>query len=115
MTAERAVTAARADERVQELLRGLDDVRAEAEFAERWQVWLVHFFAGERRVGFASVSEDGDVLEVGAVEEIEKDSDDRSEENDGMVRRLTAPGQNLRFHGDKFTPAKAGTGVMKGR
>lgn len=105
MTTERAVTAARADERVQELLRGLDDVRAEAEFAERWQVWLVHFFVGERRVGFASVSEDGKVLEVGAAEENEKDSDDRSQKDDGMVRRLTAPGQHPRFHEEKFTPA----------
>jgi hypothetical protein len=105
MTTERAVTAARADERVQELLRGLDDVRAEAKFAERWQVWLVHFFAGERRVGFASVSEDGKVLEVGAAEENEKDSDDRSQKDDGMVRRLTAPGRHPRFHGEKFTPA----------
>jgi hypothetical protein len=115
MTAERAVTAARADERVQELLRGLDDVRAEAECAERWPVWLVHFFAGERRVGFASVSEDGNVLEVGAAEESEKDSDDQSEEDDGMVGRLTATGQHPRFHGDKFTPAKAGAGVTEGR
>lgn len=102
MTAERAIAAARADERVGELVRGLDDVWADAEFAERWQVWLVYFFAGDRRVGFASVSEDGKVLEVGAAEENEKDSDDRSEEDDEMVTRLSAPDRHF-------------AGVTKGR
>jgi hypothetical protein len=35
MTAERVLAIARADDRVRELLRGLDNVRTEAEFAER--------------------------------------------------------------------------------
>jgi hypothetical protein len=86
MTAEQAVAAARADERVWELLRGLDDVRSETEFSEQWQVWLVHFSAGDHRVGFASVSEDGKVLEVGAPEESDKDNNHRSEKDDGAVR-----------------------------
>ncbi|MFQ5793417.1 MAG: hypothetical protein ACE5JI_23340, partial [Acidobacteriota bacterium] len=64
LTAERAISAARTDQRVQELLKGLDGVRAEAEFSEQWRVWLVHFFAGDRRVAFASVSGEGKVLEV---------------------------------------------------
>ncbi len=69
ITAERAIAVARADERVKELLKEFDDLRTEAEFSEKWRVWLVHFFAGDRRVAFASVSEEGEVLEVGLGEE----------------------------------------------
>jgi len=68
ITSERAIHAARADERVQGLLKEFGDIRAEAEFSEQWKVWLVHFFVGDRRVGFASVGEEGQVLEVGGVE-----------------------------------------------
>lgn len=77
MTAAEAIVAARTEKRVQELLRGLRDVRVEAEFAEQWQVWLVHFFLGDQRVAFASVSKEGKVLEVGNPGESEEQSDDR--------------------------------------
>jgi hypothetical protein len=86
ITAVRAIAIARADDRAQEWRRGLDDVRSETEFSEQWQVWLVHFSAGDHRVGFASVSKDGKVLEVGAPEESDKDNNHRSEEDDGAVR-----------------------------
>ncbi len=69
MTAEAAIAAARSDERVKELLKGFSEERGEAEFSKQWRVWLVHFFAGDSRIGFASVSEEGKVLEVGPGEE----------------------------------------------
>jgi len=74
MTAEQAISAAGTDGRVQEFLKDFDRVRAEAEFSEQWRVWMVSFFAGDRRVGFASVSEDGKVLEAGPDDEVKEDS-----------------------------------------
>jgi len=74
MTAEQAISAAGTDGRVQEFLKDFDRVRAEAEFSEQWRVWVVSFFAGDRRVGFASVSEDGKVLEAGPDDEVKEDS-----------------------------------------
>lgn len=79
MTAAEVIAVARADRRVQELLRGVSDVHAAAEFSETWSVWLVHFRSGDRLVGFASVSEEGKVLEVGGPEEGEEDLQDDQE------------------------------------
>jgi hypothetical protein len=67
-SAAAAVRAARNDPRVQAMLRGLEDVRAEAEFADQWNVWLVRFRAGDRQAGFASVDPQGAVVEVGREE-----------------------------------------------
>lgn len=72
MTAERAIAAARGDGKVKDLLEPYEDVRAEAEFSWRWDVWLVHFLSGDRRVAFASVNEEGEVLEVGRGHEDEE-------------------------------------------
>jgi hypothetical protein len=66
--AARAVAAACQDARVLELLRGFHSLRVDAEFSKRWQVWLVHFFADDRQVAFASVSPTGELLEVGGPE-----------------------------------------------
>jgi hypothetical protein len=68
-SAQDAIRAARADSRVQERLKGAEGVRAEAEFAGQWNVWLVHFYAGGRKIAFASVDPQGRVLEVGPGEE----------------------------------------------
>ncbi len=68
-SAEAAIRGARNDPRVQELLREVDDIRVEAEFAYEWNVWLVRFSAGGRGIAFASVSPEGMVLEVGRAEE----------------------------------------------
>jgi hypothetical protein len=68
ITGEQARAAARADRRVQELLRGVTAPRFRVEFSDRWQVWVVSFYAGDRQLGFASVSPQGAVLEVGEPE-----------------------------------------------
>jgi hypothetical protein len=65
LTREQAIAAARANRRVEHLLRGVEPIRATAEFSDRWNVWLVHFSSGDRRIAFASVSKDGKVLEAG--------------------------------------------------
>ena len=70
-----AIDAARADPRVKRLLRGTPSPGIRAEFAEQWGVWLVHFSAGDRPIGLATVSRRGEVLEVGGAEE--DDSEDR--------------------------------------
>lgn len=87
-TAAKAIAAARADQRVQELLRGVESPRFSAEFSERWHVWLVHFFTGDHRVGFASVSQAGEVLEVGGPHERERESGEQRED-DGAARPLS--------------------------
>jgi hypothetical protein len=69
LTRDRAIAAARADERVRERIRGNPSPRFRAEFSERWGVWLVSFHAGDRQLGFASVNRQGEVLEVGGAEE----------------------------------------------
>jgi len=46
--AGQAIAVARAHPRVRELLAGHQDVRAEANFAEQWQVWIVRFFVADR-------------------------------------------------------------------
>jgi hypothetical protein len=66
--AAEAIAAACKDSRVLELLKDIRSLRVEAEFSERWQVWLVHFFEDDRQVAFASVSPTGQVLEVGGPE-----------------------------------------------
>ncbi len=75
LTREQAIAAARANRRVQQLLRGVNSIRAAAEFSDRWNVWLVHFYSGDRLLGFASVSEDEEVLEVGPLEPDEQERD----------------------------------------
>ena len=64
-SAQDAIRAARADPRVQKRIEGSKQVRAEAEFAGQWDVWIVHFRTGGREIAFASVSPQGVVLEVG--------------------------------------------------
>jgi hypothetical protein len=66
--AAEAIAAACKDSRVLELLKDIRSLRVDAEFSERWQVWLVHFFEYDRQVAFASVSPTGQVLEVGGPE-----------------------------------------------
>jgi len=68
ITREQAIAAARADERVRTRLRGILSPRFQAEFSEQWGVWLVHFFEGDRPLGFASVNRQGKVVEVGGVD-----------------------------------------------
>lgn len=68
LTREEAIAAARANRRVEQLLRGVEPIRTTAEFADRWNVWLVRFYSGDRHLGFASVSTAGQVLEVGPPE-----------------------------------------------
>jgi len=68
ITRDQATVAARRNPRVEQLLRGVDPIRTTAEFSNRWNVWLVTFLSGDRRIAFASVSNDGDVLEVGPPE-----------------------------------------------
>lgn len=87
LTREQAIAAARADGRIRRLLRGVEPARATAEFSERWDVWLVRFFAGDRPLGFASVSRQGEVLEVGGPEGQEREEESREE--DGVGRQLT--------------------------
>ncbi len=83
LTREQAIAAARADRRVLQLLRDTEAPRTTAEFSERWDVWLVHFFAGDRPLGFASVNSQGKVLEVGGPEEREPEEADSREEDRG--------------------------------
>ena len=77
LTREQAIATARRDRRVQQLVRGVESVRTVAEFSDRWSVWLVHFFAGDRQIASASVSNDGKVLEVGPPETDGQERDDR--------------------------------------
>ncbi len=62
---EEAIAAARADRQVQQLLRAAEPTRVVAEFSDRYGVWLVHFYAGDRPMAFASVSREGEVVEAG--------------------------------------------------
>jgi len=96
-TAADAIAAARADRMVQELLRGVDSPRVTAEFSQRWRVWLVHFFAGDRPLGFASVSREGEVLEVGGPEEGEREGDERRPDDD--VHERTTRSRAVRRQG----------------
>ncbi len=57
VTAEGTIATARKDERVQRLSADQKDVRARAEFSERYGVWLVHFFAGESQNAGLTVSQ----------------------------------------------------------
>lgn len=68
ITGEQAKAAALADRRVRELLRGVTAPRFDVEFSDRWQVWIVSFYHGDRQLGFASISPQGVVLEVGEPE-----------------------------------------------
>ena len=77
LTREQAIATARRDRHVQQLVRGAESVRTVAEFSDRWSVWLVHFFAGDREIAFASVSKDGKVLEVGPPETDGQQRDNR--------------------------------------
>ncbi len=77
LTRENAIAAARTNRRVQELCDGVEPIGAVAEFSDRWNVWLVHFFAGDRQIAFASVSEEGKVLEVGPPEADGQERDNR--------------------------------------
>lgn len=69
LTLEQAITAARANPRVATLLRGVPSPQFRAEFSEQWGVWVVHFLAGDRPLGFATVNRHGEVLEVGRADE----------------------------------------------
>ncbi len=87
LTSDQATAAARKDPRVEQLLRGVKSIRVTAEFSDRWNVWLVTFLSGDRRVAFASVSNDGEVLEVGSPETDEQSREDRnSEQHPGADR-----------------------------
>ena len=77
LTREQAIATARRDRHVQQLVRGVESVRTVAEFSDRWSVWLVHFFAGDREIAFASVSQDAKVLEVGPPETDGQQRDNR--------------------------------------
>ena len=77
LTRENAIAAARTNRRVQELCDGVEPIGAVAEFSDRWNVWLVHFFAGDRQIAFASVSKEGKVLEVGPPEADGQERDNR--------------------------------------
>jgi len=68
LTREQAVTAARADRRVQTLLRDVSSPRFRADFSEQWGVWLVHFSDSDRPFGLASVNRQGKVVEVGGAD-----------------------------------------------
>lgn len=68
LTSDQATAAARRNPRVEQLVRGVEPIRTTAEFSNRWNVWLVNFLSGDRRIAFASVSSDGEVLEVGSPE-----------------------------------------------
>ncbi len=69
LTREQAIDAARADLRMEKLLRNAPSPRIRAESSEQWGVWLIHFSDGDRRLGFASVNRQGEVVEVGGVDE----------------------------------------------
>ena len=77
LSREQAIATAQRDGRVQQLVRGVESVRTVAEFSDRWDVWLVQFFAGDRQIAFASVSRDRKVLEVGPPETEGQERDNR--------------------------------------
>lgn len=80
-TREQAIAAARENRRIQEALRRIESVHTQAEFSERWDVWLVHFYSGDRRIAFASVNQQGEVLEVETGQIDDREWDDRRQEN----------------------------------
>jgi hypothetical protein len=87
----RAIAAACSDRRVEQLVGDVLALRVTVEFSDRWNVWLVHFFSGDHRLGFASVSKDAKVLEVGPPETDEQDHNDRRQENSVKTDRGVKP------------------------
>ena len=80
VTREQAIAAARANSRIEHLLRDLKPVRSTVEFSDQWNVWLIHFYSGDRHVAFASVSSDGVVLEVAPPETDDQEHDESRED-----------------------------------
>jgi len=69
LNSEQAIAAAKEDRRVQRFLEDIRSPRVQAEFSEQWRVWIIHFFAGERPVGLATVNSYGEVVEVEGINE----------------------------------------------
>jgi len=63
---EQAIAAARRHPEFKQLLQEHPQARASAAFNERYNVWIIEFIEDDREIGFASVSEDGRVLEAEA-------------------------------------------------
>jgi hypothetical protein len=63
---ERAIAAARQHPEFKQLLEEHPQARASAAFNERYNVWIIEFIEDDKEIGFASVSEDGRVLETEA-------------------------------------------------
>ena len=80
VTPEQAIAAARANSRIEHLLRDLKPVRSTVEFSDQWNVWLIHFYSRDRHVAFASVSADGVVLEVAPPETDDQEHDESRED-----------------------------------
>jgi hypothetical protein len=64
IAAEKAILIAREHPRIKKTLRKHRQARASVSFSNRHNVWIVEFLADDREVGFATVSNDGEVLEV---------------------------------------------------
>jgi len=64
ITAEKAISIAREHPRIEKILRKHRQARASVTFSKRYNVWIVEFVEDDREVGFATVSNEGRVLEV---------------------------------------------------
>ena len=64
MTKDKSILLALKEPRVKELLRRHPNAKSSASFSKQYGVWLVEFVEGNKKIGFASVSKDGRVLEV---------------------------------------------------
>ena len=60
-----AIAAASACGEVKERLGSASALRVSARFVDAWNVWVVEFMQGDRRLAFATVNREGNVLEVG--------------------------------------------------
>ncbi len=64
-TAVEAVAAVAAHPEIQERLDEVNGLRISAEFNRQWNVWMVEFFSMDERRAFATVNQEGEILEIG--------------------------------------------------
>jgi hypothetical protein len=64
ITAKEAIRVACQAPNLKSLIKKYPNVRTSAVFNSRYDVWIVEFISDNREVGFASISDDGRVLEV---------------------------------------------------
>ncbi len=60
-----ALNAALNDEPTRDRIRNLDSIRSSARYLDQWDVWMVEFFEEDHQIAFATINQEGEILERG--------------------------------------------------